>query len=501
VSWEISWSLDRAILDAMDVWRRLFKDNGCNPEADAVSTMQLTAACLRIARTQKDETRVDWRDAGKSAALSELTKAVIDVLKPAVDNIPAEQIRGEVACRLCDVLEAQTAGVLGNGTLALVTAQCLDARHGAAFIDAFRPPDDQPGPSAPIRPGDPIPVLGVAAMGRTPARGAQGTQPDEAAQPALDAHKALLAALAPRTGDPHKRADPVDRTRWLRLAPTELEQLQIRLVWADPWLEPITASTRFGAAVTNAGSPGTELTWRPLQIGTRMLFYDVTPRDLARQRQRLATVLADARDRNVSVLVFPELCVTADLHRELFTEPALAELPLVVAGSYHVQVEGDTPGANVSDVFAYGYRLHTHRKFADFYYDDPPRSGNMRHEHLEPRVGSAGFDLLLGRDCSIVVLICKDVMGDAGDVVRELAPTIVLIPAMSDEIADFERFADNLAADPQGFTLVACIGTGAHAIFGRPSKENTVVKGCSTPGACIIFTPDGKVHPREAEVK
>ncbi|HEY0477149.1 MAG TPA: hypothetical protein VGD37_06475, partial [Kofleriaceae bacterium] len=209
----------------MTAWRQLVREAGCDPEASCVGAMQLTAAFLQIAARTKDATRVDHRDANKSDALDRAIRAVMDLLERRLGTVASELMLGAVARELCDELEGHTTPTLRHGVIAFVTAGCLDAKLGTTFIDAFRARSGRP-----IHPGDPLPVVAFPAEHLS-----------------LDAREAVLAALAPRTGDPAKRADAVDRTRHLRLAPADLGQLRVRLVWADPWLDPVDASTRFGA--------------------------------------------------------------------------------------------------------------------------------------------------------------------------------------------------------------------------------------------------------------
>lgn len=127
----------------------------------------------------------------------------------------------------------------------------------------------------------------------------------------------------------------------------------------------------------------------------------------------------------------------------------------------------------------------THRKFSDFYL-------GTCHEHLAREDGDAGFDLLISPRGTVVVLICKDAFGEVGDLVQALAPTLLLIPAMSEETVDFEVLARRLAHDPQGFTLVACAGPKVNAIFGRPALESPVSTVRSTSAGCEIFTVKGR---------
>ena len=443
-----------------------------------VDAMQLTAALLRIAVRTEDETRVDHRDPDKSAALDRVIRSVSDLLERQFGAVASEALLGSAASELCDELDRHTTVTLRHGVIAFVTARCLDAKLGTVFIDAFRARSD-----IPLQPGDPFPVVPF---------------PAECLAPSV--REAVLEALAPRTGDPDKRDDAVDRTAHLRLAPADLGQLQVRLRWGDPWLDPVDASTRFGAAVVNHASPGDHFDWRRYQIGTRGVFYGVAPKDLDEQRRRIQCALEQARLQGVTVLVLPELCMTRGLRDEFMASGAFDGIPLVVAGSYHEPVAPDRPGANVCDVFANGRPVASHRKFS-YYYDDehPPGGGpSIRyHEHLARHDGEAGFDVLISPRCTAVVLICKDALGDVGNLVQKLAPNVLLIPAMSEETGDFELLAERLARNPQGFTLVACSGAGTNAIFGRPSKKYPVTKIFSEDGkaGCEVFGAVGHLPP------
>jgi len=446
----------------MQVWRGLVRDAGCDPEAVSVDAMLLTAAFLTIAARTKDETRVDHRDACKSRAIDRVIQAVDELLEHRLGYVPPEAVAGSVASELCDVLDACTTPPLRPGAIAFVTARCLDARLGRTFVDAFRVRS-----GSRIRGGAPIPVVAFPAEH-------------------LNQHErdAVLAALGARTGDPRKRADAVDRTDHLRLAPAALDHLRVRSIWADPWLDAVDAETRFAAGVTNPAPLTTEFRWQTYVVGSRSVFYGVEPRDIDAQRTRLEAVLAEARQEQATILVLPELCLTRGLFDELVQRGAFEGFSLVVAGSFHEPVASNAPGANVSVVFANGMQVFTHRKFSDFYL-------GACHEHLVRADGDAGFDLLVSPRGTVVVLVCKDAFGEVGDLVQALAPTLLLIPAMSEETVDFEVLARRLAHDPQGFTLVACAGPKVSAIFGRPSLESPVITANPTSIGCEIFTVAG----------
>ena len=445
-------------------WRELIRDHGCAVAAGPVSAVELTAALLRIAGETIAITRAQHGDPELSDALDRLTRACCDLLGRAIGGVPVEYVASTSVDALIEVLEH--AGV-SEGIAALTAARCVDAYAGGAFVDAFRARSMQT-----VRAGDAIPVV------RFPSD-----------RLSLEAHERILEALGRRTSDPRNRTEHFDRTDHLRLAPAEIDRLRVRIVWAEPWLDPVTEATRFGVAVTNDAAIDRDFAWREYTVGTRDLFYGVGPRDPDEQHRRLQHVLAGAEAAAASIVVLPELCLTEPLLDRLEAEGAFDMLPIVVAGSYHAEAAEPDPGANVAVVFAGGMRVAEHRKFTDFHFG--PTAGR-RHEHLDRDPARCGFDLLLGPHGSIVVLICKDALDEhVARLVQDLAPTVVLVPSMGEEVATFELLAARLARDPQAFTVVAIAGPGQHGVFGRPSRKIPVTTVKKAAPNVAIFRISG----------
>jgi hypothetical protein len=309
----------------------------------------------------------------------------------------------------------------------------------------------------------------------------------------------VLGALGQPTSRPSNLTPEDDRTPRLRLAPPEVARFRVGLRWAEPHLEPVGADWRFAAATTNHGVDA-EFTWQRYHHGGRPVFYEVSPRDVARQRARLHDAIDEAIRRRATVLVLPELCATQALADELTASGRLAPLPLVALGSFHEPAPPSTPGRNRCRVLARGVELVTHDKFSDFHLeDDGDRPGDpavRRHEHLIADDGAAGFDLVIAATNAVVVLICKDALDTrVAALVQELAPTVVLVPAMSAKTRPFETLAERLADVPQAFTLVAAV-TDEHAvIFGRPGSRGPdappVTKRTSTEPKVFVFDLGG----------
>jgi hypothetical protein len=443
-------------------WRDRLRERGCTWDSGAASALDLATALLRIVANAKDETKVDHGAPELSFAQDGLAAAVDLAITRAIRQGPQEDLTATTIDALCLLFDSSQ---LRPGITAFTAALVIDARFGRTFVSAFRARD-----GARIMPGDPIPIV-----------------PFPCERLALAEQEQILNALGRRTGDPRLRTDPVDRTDHLRLAPAEVKDLCIRYRWA-PWLEPLRASTRFGVGVTNTAKIAQEFEWQEYLLGSRRSFYGVIPKDLAEQERRISSILEQARDR-ASHVVLPELCLTPALLQSLLDRGLFADLQLVVAGSYHETPSARGPGRNVCKIFSYGDEVFTHYKFSDFHF--ATQDGRC-HEHLHRADGAAGFDLLLSPYCSAIVLICKDALrDDVQHLVQQLAPTLLLVPAMSEDTDDFQFLAERFARDPQTFTAIACASGRQHAIYGRPSRERPVIASAHAPGSLVLSTISG----------
>lgn len=448
-------------------WRERLRENGCN-DGKHISVVEITAALLRIASNNLAQTKVDSAEPDLSTEQDKLEKNINKILTAFFGRTPGLLIGNTTLNAICETLDASP---LREGFAAFTVARMIDRHAGHLFIDAFRS-----AKGTRLKPGDPFPVVPFP-CGRLP----------EAER------KALLAKLRKRTGNPHTRRDSVDLTNHLRLAPTEQRGLCLRLDWADESLPSVCSETLFAFGITNTGPIGDEYEWQQYSVGTRPCFYGVVPKQPREQEQRITEILHEAAYQKVTLTVLPELCLTPEILRSLNDKKLMSPLPLVIAGSYH-QHASQGPGLNICDVYAFGELIHSHRKFSDFHFAEPGEA-NRRHEHLQREEETSGFTLLLGSRSTAVVLICKDAIGDAGELVQKLAPTMVLVPAMSQETSDFERLARDLAHDPQAFTLVACAGPKTHVIYGRPVEHNQVISESLPAEGLVIADLSGEMRP------
>lgn len=417
--------------------------------------VDVATALLRVANATPAETTTDHRDAALEAERDLLRARVCAVLP----NPPGEYLTAATVGALADAL---TASRLRPGFAALTAAHAVDAWCGHRFIDYFR------GARGPLAPDDPVPVVGFPAP----------TLPrDDAAR--------LLRAIGRPTSQPHRLTPEDDRTRRLRLAPPEVARFRVSLRWAEPHLAPVDATWRFAAAITNHDLEGEFHCHRYDHDGAKV-FYPVTPRDHLDQRARITRAIADARARRASALVVPELTTTKAIVDELAASGALADLPLCALGSYHEPMSG--PGYNRCRVFARGVEIACHDKFSD--YEDP----RGHREHLVAS-DDGGLDVLLAAGAAVIVLICKDAMDSrVATLLARLAPTVVLIPAMSIKTRPFETLAERLADDPQAFCVIASAAGEHGAVFGRPgasSESPPVLRRKSSDQKVFVFAVDG----------
>jgi predicted amidohydrolase len=421
--------------------------------------VDVAAALLRVANATPAETSADHRDAALEAE-RDLLRARVCALLP----LPPAEYLTEVA--------------LGELAAALTATPTAPGLRGA---------DPQPTRSTPgAATGSSTTSAATARRYRLAIR-CRWSAFRRRPWPATTA-SACCARIGRPTSRPHALTPEDDRSRRLRLAPPEVARASgsaFELGRAAPSRRS-DASWRFAAAVTNHDLVA-EFDCHRYQHGEARVFYPVAPRDPDDQRARIHRALAAARASRATALVVPELTTTKAIVDELAGSGALADLPLCALGSYHEP--GPGPGHNRCRVFARGVEIARHDKFSD--YEDP-----LGHrEHLVADPAAAGLDVLLAAGAAVIVLICKDALDQrVAGLVAGLAPTLVLIPAMSTKTRPFETLAERLADDPQAFCLVASASGEHAAIFGRPGSTPAtppVVKRNASDQRVFVFTVDG----------
>lgn len=423
-------------------------------KSEGVHVVDATAILLRIANASPGETTADAR----ASELTRRTEGLRRELLRLVDDWVSDSSEYLATGQLLEIAEVLEYCSLRQGIKALIAAQVLDEHLGHCFMDRFR------APQPPLSPGDPVPVVPFPSPGLC-----------------IEDRMMLLDGMGELTSLPARLTPMDDRTPRLRLAPEEVARFRVTLRWVDQYLEPIHLSTRFVAGVPCCTvQPGFQ--WDRYEEGSIGFFYGVTPCDPALQRERLRAVFREAVRQRASVLVLPELCLTEEMADELATDPWLKQIPLVALGSYHTSGKG--PGSNRCRVLARGVQISVHEKFSDFSFED---EGVHRHEHLICDAERAGFELLLGAHSTAVVLICKDALdARVESLVRKLAPSLVMIPALSPKLDSFQKLAEQLGKDPQAFTLVCSFFQRGEAVLGRP-VEGPAVHEVTDKTSCILI--------------
>jgi len=342
------------------------------------------------------------------------------------------------AARLVEACER-----LPPALVALSAARWLETNHRSLFIHYFREHDRE------VAPGEPWPI---------------------AESPAFHYEHS--------TGNPQSRGRAGERGEWLTLVPESTGGLKVHLRWVGPWLAPMVRGRRVAIGVVSHDAH--EYDFDPIAPGGAPRFYGLRPKD-PDYWQRIDAVVGHAAGAGADVLILPELCLTEELHRRLCTDPRLAGFALVLAGSRHTPRDGDQPGRNVATLLAHGKVIAEHAKLSDFFL---PRTMPPCYEHIVP---GDSVVVLVSERASAMVLICKDVMrADWQNLVAQLAPRLLLIPAMSPEVGDFRTFAERMARDPQAHTFLANIGP-MQAVVGRPCREDPVIMKDREVGRCIVY--------------
>lgn len=204
-------------------------------------------------------------------------------------------------------------------------------------------------------------------------------------------------------------------------------------------------------------------TWDDLAAPPGPIF----PKDQGAQGTTIATLLQQAREREVAVAVLPELCATREMVAELAEEWAgRTDAPVVFAGSVHLQDAGRR--VNRTSVLLPGVGVAwTHDKYTVFEARDGTR------EPIDP--GQPRIVLGCGDVVRVATVICKDALAlPEATVLGDLGVHLLAVPAMSEGLASFSTAAEVLITRSQGATVVANnprVWRGSsvpHALLGHP---------------------------------
>lgn len=410
---------------------------------DELDIIQIARALLLVCRTLGHELRRDLSDPALVRKMGDVQRTAAELFR----TIDGERLDAGEQSQLVAFLEVARSA--GDALAARATAVALDQVLGTRFARRF-------AGTEPLRLSrcDAFPV-----------------HPPTAFQ---------LVTKAERSGNPSLRTPPFDHLPHLRIAPEDMRGIDVELVWRPVALAHLTAladSSKFAVAHA-VSSPEDAFRWRRYEREGVGLFYGVQPRDAEAHWQKLSALIQRAAEHKVTVLALPELCLTDTLLDRLRDHVQLKELPLLIAGSRHL--DGDMPGENEAVIFAHGVEVGRHQKFRPYEFDDDRDDDDVvvspsirRCEDLCPRAPQ--LRLYISGGWSVVVLICKDAIDrDVTDLLRALQVQLVVVPSWSDTTDDYYTLAVGLAADPQAVTLVANVPGAAHvpaALFGRPVRD------------------------------
>ncbi len=338
-----------------------------------------------------------------------------------------------------------------------ILAQLLDARYAQGFGRAFR----RRGPVE-LAVGDPLPL-------------------DD---PGL--RQVVSVAL---TSPPWRLANRLDETRHVRLAGRWAEEFRVVLDYRLSGTLGGLADTSTTVATCHPNRSIDELILGQQRRGR---LFPVGPADEAAQRTLLDGLIGRAVAAGATVVVLPELCVTARLASRLQSWVERAEGPTVlVAGSFHHREHGRRRNTAVVWV----------RGVADPLLHDKHSAGDRPlPEDIEPD-GRPELRVYVADGWHLVVAICRDLLNpEAVHTLTEVGANLVLVPAMSERVLAFAGQAAQLVGSCQAIVAVANnpatwprlaghLSATTRAVFGHPSLAQqtvTVDTPHDEPGVAIL---------------
>lgn len=184
--------------------------------------------------------------------------------------------------------------------------------------------------------------------------------------------------------------------------------------------------------------------------------------DDAKLRQHLATLIQDAKNEELHLLVLPELSVPGDMREMLIgalRSNAAPSLLGIIAGSFHVwRQEGGHPHNEAAVLSGRGV-LWCHDKRGYFRVTKGQVEGLMRHRFAEPLPplrdviveGIEQGDVLRVLDTTLgrlAIIVCADVLDESGGylpALRRARPDFVFFVSMSGKCGPFLVVAEQLA--------------------------------------------------------
>ena len=287
--------------------------------------------------------------------------------------------------------------------------------------------------------------------------------------------------------------DDVDRTPRLALVP-DSGGLEIEISFAHYHeLTPAAAESMI-AVIWPVAEPAAELEWDTATTPVPS-FFGVRPRHPEVIAARAAQLLDEAASRGADIAILPELSLDNGILERLRRHLRSRGWPfrLVCAGTVHTVVEGER--RNAATLILPGGSEIQHFKFNPF---SSPQTGEEGIATTPARISLHVAADERGRPgWSYTALVCKDLLsGFARDVLSDLRPSLLLVPAWSGKTIAFELDIHGLLSATQSSVVLANqadlaeSGDASVAVMARPTRVDTVAlvrRNEIHPPQCLVF--------------
>ncbi len=229
-------------------------------------------------------------------------------------------------------------------------------------------------------------------------------------------------------------------------------------------------------------------------------------KDIDKATQKLEKILIESKEKNVNILVFPELMIDEKLLNyiqkwlkdnnkitDISPSSIRNNLLMVVAGSFHIEENGEL--YNISNILNYrGEILWSHKKIQRFSLNaediekDPETQAFLKicknggHERIETSNELQILDTVIGRIC---VCICIDYFHyDNREEFISSSANLLLVPSMSPKTIRFKDVAKIFGSEKQISSFIANSG-----FIADKDKET---KKITEDGASFYYLPQSK---------
>lgn len=287
--------------------------------------------------------------------------------------------------------------------------------------------------------------------------------------------------------------DDVDRTPRLALAP-DSGGVEVEVSYANLHLLTPPSGDSIVAVLLPIADPAAELVWDRVPAAVTS-FFGVGPRRPDDVTARVLQLLDEAAARGADIAILPELSLDASGLEAVRHHQRARGWPFRVlcAGSIHDVVDGQR--RNVATLILPGGREIRHFKFNPF---TSPMVGEEAIATTPARVGVHVAADEHGRPAwSYTVLICKDLLSRfTRDVIGDLRPGLVLVPAWSGKTTAFELDIQGLVSATQSSVVLANQVDRVEAddpsvvVVARPTRVETVTvvrRADAKPPQCLTF--------------